>query len=163
MAWFLGLLLTDLSTESVNNIQNMNMKLHKLFIFAMLGFIALCSVAPTTAYARQERSQAAKDDFKYSHPCPSNGNNHGPFVKASLLITSRHWHVVAMTHQAICNGNRSQKGRQKINGSVRVAKSEAQWIIRILEKALIPVVAQALHHPTTSTTADQEAVALPIP
>ena len=83
-------------------------------------------------------------------------------VKASLLITSRHWHVVAMTHQAICNGNRSQKGRQKINGSVRVAKSEAQWLIRILEKALIPVVAQALHHPTTSTTADQEAVALPI-
>jgi hypothetical protein len=39
------------------------MKLHKLFIFAMLGFIALCSVAPTTVYARQERSQAAKDDF----------------------------------------------------------------------------------------------------
>ena len=43
----------------------------------MLGFIALCSVA-TAAYARQERSQAAKDDFKYSHPCPANGNNYGP-------------------------------------------------------------------------------------
>jgi hypothetical protein len=41
------------------------------------GFIALCSVAPTTAYASQEISQVAKDDFKYSHPCPSNGNNHG--------------------------------------------------------------------------------------
>ena len=38
--------------------------------------MALCSVA-TTAYAR-ERSEEAKDNFKYSHPCPSNGNNHGP-------------------------------------------------------------------------------------
>jgi len=48
------------------------MKLHKLVTFAMLGFIALCSVA-TTAYARQERSQAAKEDFKYSHPLPCQG------------------------------------------------------------------------------------------
>ena len=37
--------------------------------------MALCSVA-TTTYAR-ERSEEAKDNFKYSHPCPSNGNNHG--------------------------------------------------------------------------------------
>ena len=37
--------------------------------------MALCSVA-TTTYAR-ERSEEAKDSFKYSHPCPSNGNNHG--------------------------------------------------------------------------------------
>ena len=41
----------------------------------MFCFMALCSVA-TTAYAR-ERSEEAKDSFKYSHPCPSNGNNHG--------------------------------------------------------------------------------------
>jgi hypothetical protein len=57
------------------------MKLHKLVTFAMLGFIALCSVA-TTAYARQERSQAAKEDFKYSHPCPAKGNNYGPLSRA---------------------------------------------------------------------------------
>ena len=25
----------------------------------------------------RERSQKAKDEFKYSHPCPSNGHNHG--------------------------------------------------------------------------------------
>jgi hypothetical protein len=51
------------------------MKLPKLLSFAMFCFMALCSVA-TTAYAR-ERSEEAKDNFKYSHPCPSNGNNHG--------------------------------------------------------------------------------------
>ena len=51
------------------------MKLPRLLSFAMFCFMALCSVA-TTAYAR-ERSEEAKDSFKYSHPCPSNGNNHG--------------------------------------------------------------------------------------
>ena len=51
------------------------MKYYLLFV-PMFCFIALCSVA-TTAYAR-ERSEEAKDNFKYSHPCPSNGNNHGP-------------------------------------------------------------------------------------
>ena len=84
-------------------------------------------------------------------------------VQASLLITLHPCRVTELTHQAICNGNQSQKGRQRINESVKVAKSEAQWITRILEKALIPVVAQALHYPTMSTIADQEAVALPIP
>ena len=39
--------------------------------------MALCSVESTT-YAR-ERSEEAKDSFKYSHPCPSNGNNHGSY------------------------------------------------------------------------------------
>ena len=38
--------------------------------------IARLEYIPTTAYAR-ERSEEAKDSFKYSHPCPSNGNNHG--------------------------------------------------------------------------------------
>ena len=38
--------------------------------------IALCNIS--LVYAKQERSQEAKDSFKYSHPCPSNGNNHGP-------------------------------------------------------------------------------------
>ena len=51
------------------------MKYYLLFV-PMFCFIALCSVA-TTVYAR-ERSEAAKDRFKYPHPCPSNGNNHGP-------------------------------------------------------------------------------------
>ena len=51
------------------------MKLPRLLSFAICCFMALCSVA-STAYAR-ERSEEAKDSFKYSHPCPSNGNNHG--------------------------------------------------------------------------------------
>jgi hypothetical protein len=50
------------------------MKYYLLFV-PMFCFIALCSVA-TTVYAR-ERSEAAKDRFKYPHPYPSNGNNHG--------------------------------------------------------------------------------------
>jgi len=29
------------------------------------------------AYAKIERSEKAKNSFKYSHPCPANGNNHG--------------------------------------------------------------------------------------
>jgi hypothetical protein len=36
----------------------------------------VCSVAPTTTYASQERSQVAKDDFKYLHPYLFNGNNY---------------------------------------------------------------------------------------
>ena len=93
----------------------MNMKLHKLFIFAMLGFIALCSVAPTTAYARQERSQAAKDDFKYSHPCPSNGNNHGPCQ--GFVID----HITPLA----CSGNDAPSNMQW--QSVAEGKAKDKW------------------------------------
>ena len=31
----------------------------------------------THSVEARERSLAAKNDFKYAHPCPSNGNNHG--------------------------------------------------------------------------------------
>ncbi|MEI8204801.1 MAG: hypothetical protein WCH34_17410 [Bacteroidota bacterium] len=50
------------------------MKPSKKIVYLML--IALCNIS--LVYAKQERSQEAKDSFKYSHPCPSNGNNHGP-------------------------------------------------------------------------------------
>ena len=50
---------------------------NKLLTLAMILFTAVCSVTPITSYARQERSEKAKDSFKYSHPCPSNGNKHG--------------------------------------------------------------------------------------
>lgn len=42
-----------------------------------LTLLLITSVFTITAEAR-ERSLAAKNDFKYTHPCPSNGNNHGP-------------------------------------------------------------------------------------
>ena len=45
----------------------------KIIILALLA-ILVC-YQPVDA---RERSQEAKDSFKYSHPCPSNGNNHGP-------------------------------------------------------------------------------------
>ena len=44
----------------------------KIFILASLA-VALC-FQPADA---RERSEKAKDSFKYSHPCPANGNNHG--------------------------------------------------------------------------------------
>jgi hypothetical protein len=43
----------------------------KIITWAILSFALINS---TDA---RERSQKAKDEFKYSHPCPSNGNNHG--------------------------------------------------------------------------------------
>ena len=46
-------------------------------------------------------------------------------VQAMWLIMWLHWFVVGMTHLPICNGSRSQKGKQRINGNVRVAKLEA--------------------------------------
>lgn len=42
----------------------------KIIILLAIG---LC----TQSVDARERSQKAKDSFKYSHPCPSNGNNHG--------------------------------------------------------------------------------------
>ncbi len=37
----------------------------------------ILALALTQSVDARERSQEAKDSFKYSHPCPSNGNNHG--------------------------------------------------------------------------------------
>lgn len=44
----------------------------RLILLLILSLALISSVD-----AKQERSQKAKDEFKYSHPCPSNGNNHG--------------------------------------------------------------------------------------
>jgi len=41
-----------------------------------LTLLLICLIPPTS-YARIERSQAAKDEFKQSHQCPANGNTHG--------------------------------------------------------------------------------------
>ena len=62
----------------------------------------------------------------------------------------------------ICNGNRSQKGKQRINGSVKGAKSVVPVGIHILEKIRISLLVPALPHPTVCTSAVQEAAALPI-
>jgi hypothetical protein len=44
-----------------------------------LKFIVLLAacVMAQNAIARQERSEAAKNDFKKTHPCPSNGHHSG--------------------------------------------------------------------------------------
>ena len=44
----------------------------RLILLLILSLALISSVD-----AKQERSQKAKDDFKHSHPCPSNGNDHG--------------------------------------------------------------------------------------
>ncbi len=50
----------------------MQIPMVKVLILALLA-IGLC-YQPVDA---RERSEKAKDSFKYAHPCPSNGNNHG--------------------------------------------------------------------------------------
>ena len=65
-------------------------------------------------------------------------------------------------HPAICNGSRSQKGKQRINRSVRVAKSVVPGGIHIPAKIRISLLAPALPHPTVPTSGAQEVVALPI-
>ena len=62
----------------------------------------------------------------------------------------------------ICNGSRSQKGRQRINGSVKVAKSVVPVGIHILAKIRISLLVPALPHPTVPTSAGQEAATLPL-
>ena len=62
-----------------------------------------------------------------------------------------------MTHPAICNGSQSRKERQRINGSVKVAKSVVPGGIHIPAKIRISLLA-----PTVPTSAAQEVVALPI-
>lgn len=46
---------------------------NKLFTLVIIGLLALCS----QSLDARERSEKAKDAFKYANPCPSNGNNHG--------------------------------------------------------------------------------------
>lgn len=50
----------------------MKMKLH--LVVTTLLIMACTGIAN----AEQHRSEAAKNDFKHSHPCPANGNDHGP-------------------------------------------------------------------------------------
>ncbi|WP_198328237.1 HNH endonuclease signature motif containing protein [Methylovulum psychrotolerans] len=43
----------------------------------LISIFIILALAASAVEAKQERSQAAKDLFKRSHPCPSNGNDHG--------------------------------------------------------------------------------------
>jgi len=45
---------------------------------SLVGLALLAVLVCYQSVDARERSQEAKDSFKYSHPCPSNGNNHGP-------------------------------------------------------------------------------------
>lgn len=49
----------------------------KLLSLVCLGLISVSVMTPLTVEAKQVRSQAAKNSFKASHPCPSNGNRRG--------------------------------------------------------------------------------------
>lgn len=51
------------------------MKKDNYFTLAVIG-LQVCLISPV-AYGRV-RSEAAKNVFKHSNPCPSNGRNHGP-------------------------------------------------------------------------------------
>jgi len=44
---------------------------------AHLLIISLLAATPLSAQARIVRSQTAKNHFKATHPCPTNGNRHG--------------------------------------------------------------------------------------
>ena len=120
----------------------------------MIGFIALCSVAPTTAYSRQERSQVAKDDFKYSHPCPANGNNHGSCP--GYVID----HVTAL----VCGGADAPSNMQW--QSVAEGKAKDKWerkgckVGSTVDHAYFRTSAHS--GSGSSPTAVQEAVVLPI-
>jgi len=70
--------------------------------------------------------------------------------------------VAGLTHLPICNGSQSRKERQRINGSVKVAKSVVPGGIHILAKIRISLLAPALPHRTVPTSGAQEAAALPI-
>lgn len=45
---------------------------------AIAGVIAATCVFSTSAQARIKRSQSAKVEFKYAHPCPATGARKGP-------------------------------------------------------------------------------------
>jgi hypothetical protein len=63
----------------------------------------------------RERSQKAKDEFKYSHPCPSNGNNHGSC--AGYVID----HIKALA----CGGADSPENMQW--QSIEEGKAKDKW------------------------------------
>lgn len=54
------------------------MKWAKIVFLLLIAISTDCSFAHAEHYAGHERSQAAKNNFKLQHPCPSNGGNHGP-------------------------------------------------------------------------------------
>ena len=70
--------------------------------------------------------------------------------------------MAGLTHLPICNGSQSRKERQRINGSVKGAKSVVPGGIHILAKVRISLPVPALPHPTVPTSAVQEVAALPI-
>ena len=49
----------------------------KLLSLICLGLISLSVMTPLTVEAKQVRSKSAKNSFKASRPCPSNGNRRG--------------------------------------------------------------------------------------
>lgn len=55
----------------------------KVLLVLVVGVLGGCAATGGTNYAgyshqKHHRSESAKNDFKRSSPCPSNGNNHGP-------------------------------------------------------------------------------------
>ena len=74
--------------------------------------MALCSVA-STVHAR-ERSEEAKDSFKYSHPCPSNGNNHGYVIDHVTALACGGADAPAnMQWQSVAEGKAKDKWERK--------------------------------------------------
>lgn len=95
----------------------------KTLITLLLLFVAVT----LPAEARQARSQAAKDAFKYDHPCPSNGATHGPC--SGYVID----HVTALTcggadapanmqWQSVADGKAKDKWERKDCGKFLAAK-----------------------------------------
>lgn len=52
-------------------------KTRKLISSITLSLLVVFTVAPEFAYAKQVRSQEAKNNFKATHPCPANGKTYG--------------------------------------------------------------------------------------
>jgi hypothetical protein len=91
---------------------------NNLFSLILIAFIILCSFASTASYAKQERSQAAKNDFKALHPCPSNGKNYGPcpgFVIDHItpLACSGNDAPINMQWQTVAEGKAKDKWERK--------------------------------------------------
>ena len=87
---------------------------NKLLILAMILFIAVGST-PITSYARQARSQAAKNDFKALYPCPSNGKSRGSCLG----------YVIDHKTPLACSGNDAPSNMQW--QSVADAKAKDKW------------------------------------
>jgi hypothetical protein len=85
---------------------------NKLFILTVIG-IQIYFIPPTI-YGRV-RSEAAKNEFKHSNPCPSNGNNHGPCPG----------YVIDHITPLACNGNDGASNMQW--QSVAEGKAKDKW------------------------------------